>query len=188
MKTKNDIAIIMGSDSDLPIVEECLHVLDEFKIKYSANVMSAHRTPNDVAAFASTARKNGIKVIIAAAGGAAHLAGVIAAHTTLPVIGIPIASTSLDGIDSLLATVQMPSGIPVGTVAIGKAGAYNAALLALQILSLSNKRIKLLLDKYKKDLVKKVHKKNANLQSKLQHPTFSQPNVNNSRRFLCRYL
>ena len=126
-------AVIMGSDSDLPVVQKCLDQLDAFGIPYEAHVISAHRTPRQAEAFASNAKANGFGVIIAAAGKAAHLGGVIAAYTTLPVIGIPIKSSTLDGLDSLLSMVQMPSGIPVATVAIN--GGENAGLLAVQILS-----------------------------------------------------
>ena len=155
-----DVAVLMGSDSDVPIMSECMNVLSEWKVSYEAHILSAHRTHHEVSMFSKGARKRGIKVLIAGAGGAAHLEGVVASQTTLPVIGIPIASSDLNGLDSLLSTVQMPSGIPVATVAIGKAGAHNAALLALQILSLSNQRIRLLLDKHKMNLVKKIKTKN----------------------------
>src|SRR5436309_1778977 len=128
------ISIVMGSDSDLEIMREAGKALEEFGIAYEIDVTSAHRSPDRTAEFARSAAGRGIRVIIAGAGGAAHLAGVIAAHTTLPVIGVPIPSTSLNGMDSLLATVQMPAGIPVATVAIGKPGATNAGILAAQIL------------------------------------------------------
>ncbi|MBU1864312.1 MAG: 5-(carboxyamino)imidazole ribonucleotide mutase [Candidatus Omnitrophica bacterium] len=162
-----DVAIVMGSDSDLPVMQSCIDTLQTFNIISEAHVMSAHRTPHEVSTFAQKARECGIKVIIAGAGGAAHLAGVIASHTTLPVIGVPLASSCLNGLDALLATVQMPSGIPVATVAIGKAGAVNAALLAIEILSLSDQKITQLLDTYKSDLIKKVKQKNNNLKSLL---------------------
>ena len=162
---KTDIAIVMGSDSDFQIIRECMVILARYNVAYETHILSAHRTPNEVRLFSQNAHKKGIKVIIAGAGGAAHLAGVIASHTILPVIGIPIASSDLNGLDSLLSTVQMPSGIPVATVAIGKAGAHNAALLALQILAISNKRIQLLLKKHKSDLVKKVKAKNSKLKN-----------------------
>ena len=130
------VAVIMGSDSDLPVVEKAVDILRQFDVPCEVHVYSAHRTPEEARAFAAAARDNGIGVIIAAAGKAAHLAGAIAANTTLPVIGIPIKSSTLDGIDALLSTVQMPSGIPVATVAID--GAKNAALLAAQILAVSD--------------------------------------------------
>lgn len=129
------VAIIMGSDSDLPVVEKAIAVLREYEVPFSVHVYSAHRTPDEAAAFADSAIENGYGVMIAAAGMAAHLAGAIAARTTLPVIGIPVKSTNLDGMDALLSTVQMPSGMPVATVAIN--GAANAALLSVQILALS---------------------------------------------------
>ncbi|MEG1632642.1 MAG: 5-(carboxyamino)imidazole ribonucleotide mutase [Oscillospiraceae bacterium] len=130
------VAIIMGSDSDLPVVEKAIAVLDELSIPFEAHVWSAHRTPEQTRAFALSARENGFGAIIAAAGKAAHLAGALAANTTLPVIGIPIKSSTLDGIDALLSTVQMPTGIPVATVAID--GAANAALLAAQIIAVED--------------------------------------------------
>ena len=130
------VAIIMGSDSDLPVVEKALDPLKEYGVPYEMHVFSAHRTPEQARAFACNARENGFGVIICAAGKAAHLAGAFAANTTLPVIGIPIKSSTLDGLDALLATVQMPSGVPVATVAID--GAQNAALLAIQILAVQD--------------------------------------------------
>ena len=135
----NTVAIIMGSDSDLPIVEKAINVLKEFDVSFSLHIYSAHRTPEEAANFTKNAKKDGYKVIIAAAGMAAHLAGAIAANTTLPVIGIPCKSSNLDGLDALLSTVQMPTGIPVATVAIN--GAANAALLAIQILALSDEAL-----------------------------------------------
>lgn len=146
----------MGSQSDLETVNEAINLLKEFRVAYQVRVLSAHRTPKDVAKFSEAARKGGIKVIIAAAGGAAALAGVIAAHTTLPVIGIPIETSSLKGIDSLLSTVQMPAGIPVASMAIGKAGAKNAGLFALEILATADKNIEKKLAGYKKELARKV--------------------------------
>jgi len=133
--SKPQVSIVMGSDSDLEIMREAGKALDDFGIAYEIDVTSAHRSPDRSADFAKKAADRGIKVIIAGAGGAAHLAGVIAAHTILPVIGVPIPSTSLNGMDSLLSTVQMPAGIPVGTLAIGAPGARNAALLAIAILA-----------------------------------------------------
>lgn len=130
------VAVIMGSDSDLPVLEGCFRTLKNLNIPYEAHVYSAHRTPAETAAFSRSARENGFGVIIAAAGKAAHLAGALAAQTVLPVIGIPVSASQLDGLDALLSTVQMPGGIPVATVAIN--GAENAALLAAQILSLSD--------------------------------------------------
>lgn len=130
------VAIIMGSDSDLPIVEKAIVTLDEYEVPYEVHIYSAHRTPVEARDFAVNAKENGFGAIIAAAGKAAHLAGAIAANTTLPVIGIPVKSSTLDGLDALLSTVQMPSGIPVATVAID--GAANAALLAIQIIAVSD--------------------------------------------------
>ncbi len=156
------VGVIMGSDSDLPVMNEALLTLKKFGISYDVKILSAHRCPDKTATFAKNAKKNGMKVIIAGAGGAAHLAGVVAAHTILPVIGVPMES-KLDGLDSLLSTVQMPAGIPVATVAVGKAGATNAAILAAEILGLSNKAIERKLLDHKKELVKKVEKKNKSL-------------------------
>ncbi len=133
------VAVIMGSDSDLPVVEKCINTLKEYGVPTEVHVYSAHRTPDKVREFCSKARENDFGVIIAAAGKAAHLAGACAAQTTLPIIGIPVKSSTLDGLDALLSTVQMPSGLPVATVAID--GAQNAALLALQILSVEDKGI-----------------------------------------------
>ncbi len=143
------IAIIMGSDSDLPVVKKAIDVLKEFDAPFEVHVYSAHRTPVEARDFSLNARNNGFGVIIAAAGKAAHLAGAIAANTTLPVIGIPVKSSTLDGLDALLSTVQMPSGIPVATVAID--GAANAALLALQILSVDDALLAEKLDKKRSD-------------------------------------
>ncbi|HAH20245.1 MAG: 5-(carboxyamino)imidazole ribonucleotide mutase [Omnitrophica WOR_2 bacterium GWF2_43_52] len=153
---KVTIAIVMGSQSDLETMSEAVNVLKEFKADYEVRVLSAHRTPEEVAKFAKDARKNGVKAIIAGAGGAAALAGVIAAHTTLPIIGVPIETSSLKGLDSLLSTVQMPGGVPVAAMAIGKAGAKNAAIFALEILGTADSDIEKKLIKYKKDLADKV--------------------------------
>lgn len=150
------IAIIMGSQSDLETMSEAANLLKAFKVDYEVRVLSAHRTPEEVAKFSRDARKKGIKIIIAGAGGAAALAGVIAAHTTLPVIGVPIETSSLKGMDSLLSTVQMPAGVPVASMAIGKAGARNAAIFALEILGVSDTGIEKKLAKYKKDMADKV--------------------------------
>jgi len=158
------VSIVMGSDSDLEIMNEAAKALDDFGIAYEIDVISAHRSPARTAEFARTAASRGIKVIIAGAGGAAHLAGVIAAETTLPVIGVPIPSTPLNGMDSLLAIVQMPAGIPVATVAIGKAGATNAGILAAQIIGLSNNAVEAKLKLLKEKLVKSVEDKSKKLQ------------------------
>ena len=159
------VAVIMGSDSDLPIVQKCLDQLKKFGIPFEAHVFSAHRTPALVEKFASSAKDNGFGVIIAAAGKAAHLGGVIAAYTTLPVIGIPIKSSTMDGLDSLLSMVQMPGGIPVATVAID--GAQNAAILAAQILALSDDTLAVKLDDFKKDMEAGVESKDKKLQETL---------------------
>lgn len=135
------VAVVMGSQSDKPVMAECFRYLDYFGISFQEHILSAHRTPDETAEFARNAGRAGIKLIIAAAGMAAHLPGVIAAHTTLPVIGVPLAGSELNGVDALYSIVQMPSGVPVATVAIGKAGAINAAVLAAEILALSDQRI-----------------------------------------------
>ena len=161
------VSIVMGSDSDLEIMREAVKALEEFGIPYEIDVTSAHRSPDRTAEFARKAASNGIRVIIAGAGGAAHLAGVIAAHTTLPVIGVPIPSTSLQGMDSLLATVQMPAGIPVATVAIGKPGATNAGILAAQIIGLADGEVATKLHAHKEKLARGVEEKSKKLKSKL---------------------
>ena len=160
-KTKIEVGIIMGSDSDLPIMEDAVKVLKEFGIGYEVKVLSAHRTPNQHAEYSKSAVSRGLKVIIAAAGGAAHLPGVTAAQTTLPVIGVPIKSKSLEGMDSLLSIVQMPPGIPVATVAIN--GAKNAAILAVSILSIVNSDIQEKLVHYKRKMEKDSLAKNDNI-------------------------
>ncbi len=159
------VAILMGSDSDLPIVKGAIQVLKSFEIPVEVHVMSAHRTPAQACEFASNAKSNGFGVVICAAGKAAHLAGVIAAHTTLPVIGIPIKSSTLDGLDALLATVQMPKGIPVATVAID--GADNAGILAVQMLGIHDDVLSQKLDKMKADMTAEVVEKDKKLQSEL---------------------
>jgi 5-(carboxyamino)imidazole ribonucleotide mutase len=160
------VAVIMGSDSDLPVVKKAVVELKEYGVPYECHVMSAHRTPQLACEFAAKAKENGFGVIICAAGMAAHLAGVIAGHTTLPVIGIPCKSSNLDGLDALLATVQMPSGIPVATVAID--GAKNAAILAIQMLALSDETLADKLEKSKKDMIDGVVAKDAKLQETLK--------------------
>jgi 5-(carboxyamino)imidazole ribonucleotide mutase len=159
------VSIVMGSDSDLEIMREAGKALDDFGIPYEMDVTSAHRSPDRTAGYAKDAAQRGIRVIIAGAGGAAHLAGVIAAHTTLPVIGVPIPSTSLNGLDSLLATVQMPAGIPVATVAIGKPGATNAGILAAQILGLSDRDLAKKLEDHKKKLSSGVEEKSKKMRT-----------------------
>jgi len=163
------VSIVMGSDSDLDIMREAGKALEDFGIPYEIDVTSAHRSPDRTAEFARKALERGIRVIIAGAGGAAHLAGVIAAHTTLPVIGVPIASTSLNGLDSLLATVQMPAGIPVATVAVGKPGATNAGILAAQILALSDATLAKRMTDHKRKLDRSVEEKSRRLKASL-HP------------------
>src|SRR5437899_2724248 len=163
MSTRLLVSIFVGSDSDLEVMREAGKVLDEFGIDYEIDVTSAHRSPDRTADYARKAAGRGIRVIIAGAGGAAHLAGVIAAHTTLPIIGVPIPSTSLQGMDSLLATVQMPAGIPVATVAIGKPGATNAGILAAQVLALSNASLAKKLSGHKEKLANSVEEKSRKL-------------------------
>lgn len=153
------VAVVMGSDSDLPVMQKAADMLKKFGIEYEMTVTSAHRSPDRTRSIIKEFENNGIKVIIAGAGGAAHLAGVIAAETILPVIGVPINSSPLQGFDSLLATVQMPAGIPVATMAVGEAGASNAAILAAQILALSNQKIHNQLNEYKKEMALGVEKK-----------------------------
>src|SRR5438067_6560045 len=157
-ESKPLVAVIMGSKSDWDTMRNAVEILDALCVTNEARVLSAHRSPERTAEFARGAADRGVRVIIAGAGGAAHLAGVIAAHTTLPVIGVPIPSV-LNGLDSLLATVQMPAGIPVATVAIGKAGATNAGILAAQILALSNANLGKKLDQHKEQLANSVEEK-----------------------------
>jgi len=161
--SKPQVSIVSGSDTDIDIMREAAKALEEFGIQYEIDVTSAHRSPDRTADYARKASGRGIKVIIAGAGGAAHLAGVIAAHTTLPVIGVPIPSTSLNGMDSLLATVQMPAGIPVATVAIGKPGATNAGILAAQIIGLASAAIDKKLTAHKEKLANGVEEKSKKL-------------------------
>ncbi len=158
------VGIVMGSDSDLPVVEKAINVLKEYGVPYEVHVYSAHRTPVEAKAFAVNARANGFGAIIAAAGMAAHLAGAIAANTTLPVIGIPVKSKNLDGIDALLSTVQMPTGIPVATVAID--GAANAAMLSIQILAVTDGVLAARLDKARSEGAEKVLEKNRAIEEK----------------------
>ena len=160
-----DVAIIMGSDSDLPIVEAAFPILESFGINYTKNVLSAHRTPHAVIDFINKSESNGCKVFIAAAGMAAHLAGALAAHTTKPVIGIPIESGGMGGMDSLLSTVMMPPGVPVATVAVGKSGAKNSAILAVQILATSDENLSSKLKDYKENMKNEVLDKNNKLNS-----------------------
>lgn len=160
---KKEIAIIMGSDSDLRVMQEAAKTLDQFGVGYELTVVSAHRTPNRMYQFAKAAKARGIKVIIAAAGGAAHLPGMTASITSLPVVGVPIKTTTMDGFDSLLSIVQMPSGVPVATVAIN--GAKNAALLAVKILAISSPHLYKKLENYKITLKNSVEENAAELES-----------------------
>ncbi len=166
--SKPQVSIVMGSDSDLEIMREAGKALDDFGIGYEIDVTSAHRSPDRTAEYARNAAGRGIRVIIAGAGGAAHLAGVIAAHTILPVIGVPIPATALNGMDSLLATVQMPAGIPVATVAIGKPGATNAGILAAQMIGLADAEVAKRLTRHKEKLAKGVEEKSKKLQASLK--------------------
>ena len=160
------VAVIMGSDSDLPIVKKALAELKFYGVEYECHIMSAHRTPRMVCDFAENAKSNGFGVIICAAGMAAHLAGIVAGHTTLPVIGIPCSGSSFNGLDALLATVQMPSGIPVATVAVD--GAKNAAILAIQILALSNEALAAQLSVAKRTMIEQIGEKERKLQTELE--------------------
>ena len=157
------VSVVMGSDSDLPVMEEAVKVLTEFAVPHELYLTSAHRTPERTTAFARSAAKRGVRIIIVGAGAAAHLAGVIASQTLLPVIGVPIDATSLKGMDALLATVQMPGGIPVATMAIGKAGAKNAALFAVRILALEDAGLQKKLQVYIRKMASDVERKHENL-------------------------
>lgn len=159
------VAIVMGSDSDWPLMQAAAETLARFDVPFDVRVISAHRTPDLAAAFAAGAARRGVRILIAAAGGAAHLAGVLAAHTTLPVIGVPVKGGALDGLDALLSTVQMPAGVPVATVALGPAGAVNAALLAVQILALQQPALTARLRAHKQSLKEKVRRGNERVQS-----------------------
>lgn len=160
---KKLVAIVMGSESDLETVRHTTTTLENFKVDFEVKILSAHRTPKELAAYVATLEKKNVRVIIAAAGGAAALAGVIASHTTLPVLGIPIQTKSLKGLDSLFSTVQMPPGIPVGCMSIGDWGAKNAAIFALEILALQDKKLKEKLVKYRKDMAARVKKAKVKL-------------------------
>ena len=165
MLNRKKVAVIMGSDSDWPVVKAACSVLKEFDVPFEAHILSAHRTPEAAADFAKSARDEGYGVILCAAGMAAHLAGAFAANTTLPVVGIPMKGGAMDGLDALLATVQMPSGIPVATVAIN--GAKNAAVLAAQILAVSDDELAAKLDKAREDMAAQIAEKEAKLQAEL---------------------
>jgi len=157
------VAILMGSSSDLPVMEEASAMLRRFGVDFEMHIMSAHRTPDEVASFARSAREKGFSVIIAGAGMSAHLAGVVAAHTTLPVIGVPLSSSPLNGMDALLAMVQMPPGVPVATVSLGKAGAQNAALLAVEVLAIADEALRRKLEAHREDMKRKVLEQDAAL-------------------------
>ena len=163
MNRAAQVAIVMGSDSDLPVMEGAVSIFKKFAIPFDITIASAHRSPEKAVKIAKTAFSRGIKVIIAGAGHAAHLAGAMAAHTTLPVIGVPIDSSCLKGLDALLSTVQMPPGIPVATVSIGKPGAKNAAILAAQIIALTEPDLAERLVKYKNDMAAEIDKKNQKI-------------------------
>jgi 5-(carboxyamino)imidazole ribonucleotide mutase len=162
------VAIVMGSDSDLPVMNECAQMLEKFQVPYEMEISSAHRSPERTSQFARLAAHRGIRVLIAGAGGAFHLAGVIAAETTLPVIGVPMSNTPLGGMDSLLSAVQMPAGIPVGVMALGKAGAVNAAIFAAQILATSDAALANRLAAHKTEMAKGVLDKSTRLQQELK--------------------
>ena len=164
-QVKPRVSIVMGSDSDLPVMEGAVAMLKKFAIPFEMTVASAHRSPEKAAELAATARERGIKVIIAGAGHAAHLAGSLAAKTSLPVLGVPIDSSCLQGLDALLSTVQMPPGIPVGTLSIGKSGAKNAGILAAQIIAVEDARVAALLDAYKQEMAEQVEKKAKKLEA-----------------------
>lgn len=159
------VGILMGSDSDLPTMQEAVKILQDFRVPLEVRICSAHRTPDRLAGYARQAEGRGLRVLIAGAGGAAHLAGVLAAHLTVPVIGVPMEAGPLHGLDALLSTVQMPGGIPVATVAIGRAGARNAALLAVQILALSDRRLQRKLRTYRARMAAEVAAKDQKVQS-----------------------
>jgi len=161
------VAVLMGSDSDLPVMREAVTLLRQFGVGCEVRVLSAHRSPEATAEFAREARSRGFACIICGAGGAAHLAGVVAAHTTLPVIGVPLVAGDLGGLDALLATVQMPAGVPVATVAVGKAGARNAALLAVEILALGDPELQQRLEAYRRAETDKVAEKDRRVQEEL---------------------
>jgi len=165
-KINKKVAVIMGSDNDFSVMKSCVTTLKKFGIEYEVRIISAHRTPYEAENFAKNAKDNGFGTIIAAAGKAAHLAGVLAAYTTLPVIAVPIKSSALDGLDALLAMVQMPPGIPVATVAID--GAVNAALLAIQMLAISDNELSAKMRQYKIDMAESVKQKDAELGEKLE--------------------
>ena len=163
------VGVIMGSDTDLPVMSEALQVLKEFAIPFEVEVTSAHRSPERTHQFARTAEERGLKVIIVGAGGASHLAGIVAAETTLPVIAVPVVTTPLAGLDALYSTVQMPAGVPVGVMAVDKPGARNAGIYAAEILALSDGRLAQRLRRYKMDLARSVEEKSARVKEQLKN-------------------
>jgi phosphoribosylaminoimidazole carboxylase PurE protein len=162
-RTKPLVSVVMGSDSDFPVMSETINILEDFKLPHEVFITSAHRSPERTSSFAKKASERGIKVIIVGAGAAAHLAGVIASQSLLPVIGVPIDATALGGIDALLSIAQMPGGVPVATMAVGKAGAKNAGLLAIRILSVEDGNLRKKLDRFVRDMARDVEKKQENL-------------------------
>jgi 5-(carboxyamino)imidazole ribonucleotide mutase len=162
------VGIVMGSDSDLPVMTDTARTLKQFAIPFEIEITSAHRSPARTSEYARSARQRGLKAIIVGAGGASHLAGIIAAESTLPVIGVPIANSPLSGMDSLLSTVQMPGGVPVATMAVGKAGAVNAAIYAAQIIATSDQRLQAALASYKEDLARSVAEKSEKVKREFQ--------------------
>ena len=166
MKKTPVVAVLMGSDSDLPVMEKCLKVLDDLGIPFEVSVLSAHRTPVQVEEYVAKAERDGVRVFICAAGGAAHLAGAVVARTLRPVIGVPLNATGLLGLDALLATVQMPAGVPVATVAIGEMGAANAGFLAARILALSDPAVRARLEAHREGMVRAVLAKNARVRGR----------------------
>ncbi len=161
------VAVVMGSDSDLPTMQKTLDALDAFKISYEVCVLSAHRSPEALHDFAKKAKSSGFSLVIAGAGGAAHLAGVIASLTTLPVIGVPMKTKAFKGVESYLSTLQMPTGVPVATMAVGEAGAFNAGVLAAKILALNDRALLSRLTKYKRKLAAKVEERDAELRKRM---------------------
>lgn len=164
---KPKIAVVLGSDSDFPAIQDMLKILDEFEIRYEVTISSAHRSPDRTHRYAVTLEERGIQVVVACAGAAAHLAGVIASHTILPVIGVPMDSSALQGLDALLSTAMMPAGIPVATMGIGKAGASNAAVLSAQILARGDSQLAQRLKEYKKKLADRVEERDRELKKTL---------------------
>jgi phosphoribosylaminoimidazole carboxylase PurE protein len=168
MPKKSPVAVVMGSDSDWAVMSETVKLLKTFGVGCTAEVISAHRTPDRARAWAASAEERGVRVVIAAAGGAAHLAGALAAGTTLPVIGVPLVGWALDGLDALLSTAQMPGGVPVAAVSIGKAGAKNAAVLAVEILALSNAGLRKKLKEYREKMAAEVSEKSARISAEAE--------------------